>query len=113
MFCILQNDILGSCQNNTILAVLFIEHEINNEDSEIFLQILRRLRYKLYDILCVLQYYKTITEEMISCYKNSRDGFLNGMLSDAHNYERGLIVVSAIKTFLQNVGRLIFFDMPF
>jgi hypothetical protein len=35
------------------------------------------------------------------------------MLSDAHNYERGLIVVSAIKTFLQNVGWLIFFDMPF
>jgi hypothetical protein len=54
LFYILQNDILGSCQNNTILAVLFIEYEINNEDSEIFLQILRRLRYKLYDILCML-----------------------------------------------------------
>lgn len=94
--------ILSNYANKTILAILFIENEIRLEEDAAFSDILHRIRYKLYNILCVLHRNGTITNEDIFHHKNVRDGYINGILQHSRNYERSIFIMAAIQKMLQS-----------
>ena len=97
-----QTNLKQSYINNTILAVLFLDHEVEQETDTIFEEIFKTLRNKLYDILCLLTWTSAgTTEAIITQQRNIRDTILNEVMSDSRDYERSLFVIGGIRRMLQ------------